>query len=251
MPRPIPTGYDKRPSAKKLRCIPRITYPRELFGTIIFPLSYLKLENNTRIPLVTLTLAAIMVILTNLWAVAGLCVPFSSACTPDWRTLSSLSALLVWLFVHPFVHLGFYHLAGDVAGFIFLGSLLEAWMIRIPKRGRYYILLAAYVIGIYLNLFYYMFRMAEAGASVMVFVLLPVALYYWFKFHHETRWLWSSLILIGLMLVCIPLGLSISQRLLHPSFEHLWGVWFGVLIVGVYKSGKDGFKVVFKLGFKR
>lgn len=190
-----------------------------------------------------------MIILTYLWPVAGLCVPFSSACTPDWRTQSGLSALVVWLFVNPFVHLG--GLTGDLTGdlpfFIFVASLVESWMVRIRRKVRYFILLAAYVISMMLNLYLYLHGKAEAGSSVMIYALVPVAWYYLIKFYNASSRFWSSLILIVLTWQTLSLdfailitvfqpsgGYSISLLPVYPSFVHSWGLLYGLMIVAGY-----------------
>ena len=215
----------------------------------------MKHADNSRIPLVTLTFTALMVVLSNLWFIEGLCVPFSTSCAPDWRTLSGFSELVVWLFVGPFVHLAFGDLIGDLPFFVFMSLLVEVWMVRIHRRIRYYILLTAYGFSMLLNLFQYRVGGSEAGSSVLVFALVPVAWYYLLKFHDETSRLWNSLILIGLTGVTLFLDLMVGYRAssfgyslslipVYPSLVHLWGLDYGlVLVAGYLLLMRDGLKL--------
>ena len=201
-------------------------YP-SVYRRLIFLLSKLTEADNSRIPLVTLTLAALMVIVTNVWFVAGLCVPFSSSCHPDWMTLPGFATLMVWSIVSPFIHLNFPHLAFDLAGFVFLGSLVEVWVTRVPVKARYMILMVGYGATVFVNLLE-VFR-AGAGASIWDYSLLAVPLYYWFKFHKETRWFLSYPILGGLVLLFIPFGETVYFRLVLLTYEHFAGLVWGTL----------------------
>ena len=130
-------------------------------------------------------------------------------------------------------------------------------MVRIHRRVRYSILLAAYGISMLLDLCLYMFRSSEAESSVLVYALVPMAWYYLLKFHGETSRLWNSLILIGLTLVTLLLDLgvmktvyqpslsySISLIPVYPSLVHLWGLAYGLVLVAGYVLLKhDGVKL--------
>ena len=97
-----------------------------------------------------------------------------------------------------------------------MSLLVEVWMVRIHRRVRYCILLAAYGISMLLDLCLYMFRSSEAESSVLVYGLVPMAWYYLLKFHGETSLLWNSLILIGLTLVTLLLDLGVMKTVYQP-----------------------------------
>jgi membrane associated rhomboid family serine protease len=182
-----------------------------------------------------------MVVLTNVWHIAGFCIPFLNSCHPDWRTASGLVELLVWSVVSPFVHTSFTHLVGDVAAFVFLGSLVEVWVTRLPVKTRHMILLIGYGATVFVNLLEVFRGGAAAGSSLWSYTLLAVPLYYWFKFHGETKRFWSYPILGGLVLLFIPLGEMVFFGMLRSSVEHFVGLYYGALIPA-YMLRNKGFR---------
>ena len=179
--------------------------------------------------MVTLSLAALMVIVTDIWKVSGICVP---ACQLDWHTSFGLTMFVLWPVINQFVHASFIHLVGNLVAFVFLGTLVETWMVHVSRRRRYYILLATYLLGASLTLVEYSVGGVSSGSSTIIYMLLPVVLGYWLKFRTQTSRLLSLLIIAGLAFLLVEFGYTIVLGARYPTFQHGWGLYYGFLIAG-------------------
>jgi len=187
---------------------------------------------------------ALMVTFYYVEKTSTLCFPneISEKCVTSWLN-TGLTGAIAWPLLHVIIHIDNVHLGANLVGVAIAMTLVESWMTLIPRRGRYLILLFAYGVSVVWELLYAWTVSSWAGASFMVFELLPITWAYYVIFASKINFkglVHLAPIGIGYILSVILFSLIVDVSTGNlwkdsETFLHLIGVLYGLIFVLGFK----------------